>query len=601
MSTGIMIRVSIENNIKCSLEWPGPKDLVFGRQYSLDEVLFEANESSDVIKIPVVPLRGNAASVSRSHIRISKLEDGRVEIENMSKSPVRVFVSTERELTHGDPVCLVLPTNIVLGRIRIDLDSSLNTLSHKTQFHTVSDEEDAKDIAPLLTSETLDFSKLIGILSRVTSVLQQSTSKDQLFETALNALKQLIDVDGVVIAWGNDWENRFTKDKISPSTSILRDVQHSRKVQWSTFDEKASRVDSQMGIDSFIAAPIVVPDQNEESVFGVLYAHRVLRALDYPRTAFSELHAQIFEMIACSVAAGVVRLEHQNTHSQFQQFFTPSLAKLLLKSNKLLEPSEKEVTVLFCDIRGFSRISEKLGASTEFLKWVNDVLSDLSACVLKYDGVLVDYVGDELLAMWGAPQDQPDHAIRACQCAVDMNRLMPEINNRWLQKIGLETQVGVGINTGMACVGNTGSKQKFKYGPLGDTVNQASRVQGLTKFLKVKAIMTGQTKQKIAQQFVTRRLGNAKVVNIDKPIELFELCTESAGNCDSNVSYEQALGFLESGDLDSAARVLKQTIDFVKPDHPTLLMMNEVIERKVHQSKGAVSSKRGFIWDFKSK
>jgi adenylate cyclase len=167
-------------------------------------------------------------------------------------------------------------------------------------------------------------------------------------------------------------------------------------------------------------------------------------------------------------------------HVRLEQFFGPDLARRLVREPGLLEGREAIVTLLFCDVRGFSRVSEKLSPA-ESLRWMNDVMSELSSCVLDEGGVLVDYVGDELLAMWGAPEDQPDQAERAARAALAMLAALPALDGRWQEAVGGPTEVGIGVNTGPAQVGNTGSTFKFKYGALGNTVNLGSRVQGLTK------------------------------------------------------------------------------------------------------------------------
>ena len=105
----------------------------------------------------------------------------------------------------------------------------------------------------------------------------------------------------------------------------------------------------------------------------------------------------------------------------------------------------------------------------------------------------VEDIGDELMAMWGAPEEQPDHALLACRAALDMLAILPEMNAKFLDEIGESMDLGIGINTGVARVGNTGSKHKFKYGPLGSTVNLASRVHGVTKYMKVRLLVTEAT------------------------------------------------------------------------------------------------------------
>src|SRR5262249_36584227 len=146
-------------------------------------------------------------------------------------------------------------------------------------------------------------------------------------------------------------------------------------------------------------------------------------------------------------------------------FFTPQLARQLELNPDLLQGRDAEVTLLFCDIRGFSRISEQLGPAGT-MTWISDTMATLSECVRARQGVLVDYIGDELIAMWGAPEAQPDHARLACLAALDMLARVPELNERWRTQLKETMGLGIGVNTGVSRVGNMGSPHKFKYGPL---------------------------------------------------------------------------------------------------------------------------------------
>ncbi len=143
---------------------------------------------------------------------------------------------------------------------------------------------------------------------------------------------------------------------------------------------------------------------------------------------------------------------------------------------------------------------------------------------MQHDGVLVDYVGDELMAMWGAPGEQLDHAERACMAACDMLAKIEPLRERWQEITPDGFGFGIGINTGQARVGNTGSKIKFKYGPLGNVVNVASRVQGVTKQAGVRALITGSTAAAIAgKSFELRRLSLVNLVGIKEPFMLHQL------------------------------------------------------------------------------
>ena len=134
-----------------------------------------------------------------------------------------------------------------------------------------------------------------------------------------------------------------------------------------------------------------------------------------------------------------------------------------------------------------------------------------------------------------------------------MIRKLVEIDKRWEAKIGRKTRVGVGINTGKAHVGNTGSLRKFKYGPLGNTVNLASRVQNATKQVKCGAIITENTRAQIGDDFGTRRLCQVKVINIPRPVELFELAVDPADEWrEMATTYETALESFDQRDFRTA-------------------------------------------------
>src|SRR5438105_2825065 len=145
-------------------------------------------------------------------------------------------------------------------------------------------------------------------------------------------------------------------------------------------------------------------------------------------------------------------------------------------------------------------------------------MTALSRCVLAHRGVLVDYIGDELVAMWGAPEKPIEPARLACRAALDMLATLPTLNERWQAMLQEPIQIGIGLNTGRAWVGNTGSEQKFKYGPLGNTVNLASRVQGATKYLACPLVITQSTEAELEGSFETRRLATVRVVNIADPV-----------------------------------------------------------------------------------
>jgi adenylate cyclase len=289
----------------------------------------------------------------------------------------------------------------------------------------------------------------------------------------------------------------------------------------------------------------------------------------------------VMELLSSGVATGLARVEQEKAalaaRVQFEQFFTPALASELAARPDLLKGRSLEVTLLFCDIRGFSRISERLGPART-VEWISDVMGVLSDCVLAHQGVLVDYIGDELIAMWGAPQEEPQHAQLACRAALDMLDRLPKLNERWQETLQGTFGFGIGINTGIAQVGNTGTERKFKYGALGNTVNLASRVQGATKYLRTSLLITGSTQAKLDHNLPTRRLCKAAVVNIAEPVDLYELASQGQVVWTYFKSaYEQALDHFESGDFTPAIRILGNILAERPDDGPSLMLLSRAV------------------------
>jgi adenylate cyclase len=205
--------------------------------------------------------------------------------------------------------------------------------------------------------------------------------------------------------------------------------------------------------------------------------------------------------------------------------------------------------------------------------------------VLAHSGVLVDYIGDEVIAMWGAPKEEPAHARLACRAALDMLAKVPEINARWQGLFGEPMGLGIGINTGVAQVGNTGSAYKFKYGALGNTVNLASRVQGATKYLKTGLLVTGSTRARLDSNFATRLLCRVAVVNIAEPVDLYELTQADRPGWDKlRHGYEEALALFDRRDFRATAQRLGNLLAEFPDDGPSLLLLSRAVECLVHDA-----------------
>jgi adenylate cyclase len=433
---------------------------------------------------------------------------------------------------------------------------------------------------------------MVRWLQAAMDVFQSAATSAAFFDQAARALVDLVDLDfgRVLLLHQDNWKARAVQtstraildEPATPSRHLLGRVLREKRTFWEVPEPAAGDAARLRGVDAVVAAPIL--DAKGE-VIGALYGERRAGG---PGETITEPEAMLVEVLARGVAAGLARLEQEQAtlaaRVQFEQFFTPELSRHLARQPDLLAGRDAEVTLLFCDIRSFSAVSEKLGPAGT-VGWVGSVMAALSECVLAHQGVLVDYVGDELVAMWGAPEEQPDHARLACRAALDMLGRLPELNERWQATLGQPAEVGIGINTGLAHVGNTGSPYKFKYGPLGNTVNLASRVQGATKYLKCRLLITGATRALLEESFVTRRLCRVRVVNIALPVDLYELAVPGQpGWPAAQLEYEKALELFERRDFDGAARVLTNWRAQQPGDGPALLLLHRAVERMVEEA-----------------
>lgn len=218
----------------------------------------------------------------------------------------------------------------------------------------------------------------------------------------------------------------------------------------------------------------------------------------------------------------------------FSSYVSPDVVDEILRDpDKLkLGGESKKVTLLFSDIRGFTSLSESV--SPEMLVSVlNEYLSPMTQIVMEERGTLDKYIGDAVMAIFGAPLDVPDHAIRACQAALSMLNKLGEINNEWRKRNFPSISIGIGINTGEAIVGNMGANIRFDYTAIGDSVNLASRLEGLNKLYGTEIIISKSTRENLNSSetcFLMRELDLVQVKGKEEPISVFELVNTFSTN-----------------------------------------------------------------------
>jgi adenylate cyclase len=195
----------------------------------------------------------------------------------------------------------------------------------------------------------------------------------------------------------------------------------------------------------------------------------------------------------------------------------------LLVDPRLVDPKKTDISVMFSDIRGFTTISEKLDAQ-ELALFLNQYLSDMTRLVFKNNGTLDKYIGDAVMAFWGAPYEEPGHATKACNAALDMMQRVRELQKQWEVEGKPRLDIGIGLNTGVASVGRMGSALRYGYTALGDAVNLASRLEGLNKDYGTHIIVNESTYDAAkGDGFIFRELDLLRVKGKLQPVTIYQL------------------------------------------------------------------------------
>ncbi len=244
--------------------------------------------------------------------------------------------------------------------------------------------------------------------------------------------------------------------------------------------------------------------------------------------------ATLFILVAAGTTDVFRRVEQQRgeVRRAFSYYVSPTVVEQIIAHPEKLELGGvvREVTLLFCDVRNFTSLSEQMTAH-ELTSFINSLLTPLSEIILSNRGTIDKYIGDAIMAFWNAPLDDPDHAGNACRSALAMIARMEALNETWRNKaeaagrLYSRVRIGIGINSGDVCVGNLGSSQRFDYSAIGDNVNIASRFEGLSKAYGVPIVIgeqtIGQAGLAAIELDLMRVKGRAKPTRIYAPLEVF--------------------------------------------------------------------------------
>ncbi len=499
--------------------------------------------------------------VEEDHVRVEQLAPRLAQVTNLSSSKT-ITTNDGEPVPPGTSFEVEIPGFLWAGDVYIEIElvrdprdlpilstaASPTRRSRRVSLTELGDSPAPKDLAHWLES-------IVGLY-------RSATVDTDFHQQAARSLVEIVGLDrGLVLLRKNgEWHVEARSypaalpGKEYSSTILDQVVEQGLTVFHDSSTSKATA--SLVGVDAVVASPLF---DSKDRVIGAVYGVR----LSGPGKSqgIGDLEAQIVQLIATALGSSLELFEQQRESSrlrvQFEQFFSKALAQEFQTNPQLMEGQKREVTVLFCDIRGFSRLSQDLGPF-ETCRLLRDLMDCLTTRIHEFGGVVVDFMGDGLLAMWNAPVNQPEHALWACQAGLSMLGDLPCFSDRWKEITKGNLQIGVGINTGTVFVGNTGSSQKFKYGPLGHPVNLASRVEGATKHFGLPILITGHTRKAIGDALPTRRLCQVKVVGIDGAVDLYELADSDVDDVwrTRKESYETALSLFETEQFEEACHAI---------------------------------------------
>lgn len=518
------------------------------------------NATADVFELGRGPRRDlpriiiNDQSVSRDQLCVERLDDGRVRLENLSQNRP-VFVAEGGDLGVGASSERALPIDLRVGDTGITLaaaepaerqipasaaaparqEPSFAEDFDKNLYLTVAEPVRVNGSfgqRPLFKAlgDAPSLEKITHWLESVIGLQRAPAGSKEFYDQTARALVELIDLElGMVLLRqaDNKWKVAgycASHDRVNSrySRTLLNEVTRQRRTFYQDSDTWKIDSASLASVEAVVVSPIF--DMRDE-VAGVLYASRTTGGIG--RGKIRPLEAQVVQLLAAGVSDNLARTEAAKRQARFEQFFSAELARELERNPKLLEGRNQEVTILSSDLRGFTSMSERLGPEIT-CRITRDLMERLSEPILREGGVIVDYAGDGILAMWNAPVAQPDHVDRACRSALAMLNELPGLNASWQKTTGGALAIGIGLNTGIAQVGNTGSSRKLKYGPHGLTVNLASRVQDATKKFGVPVLISRSICERVSSAFAWRSVGTTELKGISGAVELYQLYDPAA-------------------------------------------------------------------------
>src|SRR5205085_2885137 len=302
---------------------------------------------------------------------------------------------------------------------------------------------------------------------------------------------------------------------------LIRKEQQPILIEDVSADERFSSSESIRisGLRSAMCAPLLGTNR----LFGILYVDNLERA-----SAFTQEELNVFSLIAAQAGAAIDNaMAHQKIAQQalqrsaLERFLSPEVAEMVVANPDIrLGGVNQKVTVMFADIRGFTPMSEKLEPET-VVEILNEYFTRVTDVIFDYGGTLDKYIGDAVMVVFGAPISKGNDAANCVQAAIQIQRLLIELNRDAAARRWPELRIGIGINTGIVTAGNIGSPRRIDYTVIGDTVNTASRL--MSNAAGGQILISQSTASELGNGFNLKSLPALMVKGRSEPVKIFDV------------------------------------------------------------------------------
>jgi adenylate cyclase len=493
-------------------------------------------------------------SLSRYHVQIINNDHGVIisDLGSLNHTFVNETNIEQCELKDGDFVRCGTVVFKFLQTIEITPEASLNAPnSQLSVIKRFSPEKTNVQIQDLLHQHSSEHQRTalrirqqdinqrsldkLKILLEVSKQLSSPKEPEQLLEKILDLLFEIMNVDRAVILLVNQDTGCLASKAVKFKDGIPIDTDFYSKTITNSVQENGNALlisdaqvdqrftNSQSVIKQTIHASMCVPLKARSEVIGVLYADNLSLTNIYSDEDLEFLIA-LANQAAIAIENRELSKQIQSAaikQSRLERFFPTTVSKKLREEGNI-EVIDTEITALFSDISGFTEL-----CSTMEPRQIIEILNEyfpvvVEEIVFQYEGTLEKYIGDALLAVWGAPYQQQDDATRAVHAAIAMQRAIHKLNKQWLQQRHIQIQVQIGLNTGKVAAGNIGSPKLVQYATIGDTTNVSSRICSAAKPGQI--LISETTFQQLNDQSINvEKMAPVRVKGKDQPLQLYRL------------------------------------------------------------------------------